>query len=81
MKKWATTNLPSAHCSNMCYNDTVFSARSDSTLAVVQTKYETEKKDHEIQLLSKDRELQSAVISRQRILRNALIAPAYKPGL
>ncbi|MBX7139956.1 MAG: sensor histidine kinase [Chitinophagales bacterium] len=58
------------------YNDTVFSARSDSTLAVVQTKYETEKKDHEIQLLSKDRELQSAVISRQRILRNALIALA-----
>lgn len=58
------------------YNDSVFSERSDSTLAVVQTKYETEKKDQEIKLLSKDKQLQSAIISRQRILRNALIGMA-----
>lgn len=58
------------------YNDTVFSERSDSTLAVVQTKYETEKKDQQILLLNKDKELQTAVISRQRLLRNALITMA-----
>ena len=58
------------------YHDSVFNESKAATIAEMQTKYETEKKEQEIQLLNKDKELQSTVISRQKIFRNALIAIA-----
>jgi signal transduction histidine kinase len=51
------------------YKDSVFSQSKAEAITEMQTRYETEKKEQQIQL-------QNTQLSRQRILRNALIAVA-----
>jgi serine phosphatase RsbU (regulator of sigma subunit) len=48
--------------------DSVFNSESNKQLLDVQTKYETEKKDREIVLLNKDRELQEQARHRDRLI-------------
>ena len=48
--------------------DSLFSEKSDKILQELQTKYETEKKETEINLLNKDKELQDSQIKQQRMI-------------
>ncbi|WP_170170392.1 ATP-binding protein [Hymenobacter perfusus] len=52
--------------------DSVFAEQRSAQVAELQTRYETEKKEKEIQLLLKDRQLQQANLHRQTLLRNLL---------
>ncbi|MBD2715428.1 tetratricopeptide repeat protein [Microvirga sp. STR05] len=52
--------------------DSVFAERRSAQIAELQTRYETEKKEREIQLLTKDRQIQTANLRRQMLLRNGL---------
>ncbi|MBK8367373.1 MAG: tetratricopeptide repeat protein [Bacteroidetes bacterium] len=54
-------------------NDSLYNSEKSSLIAEMSTKYETEKKDKEIGLLSKDRALQEVKLSQQRTIRNFLI--------
>ncbi|UOQ55491.1 sensor histidine kinase [Hymenobacter cellulosivorans] len=56
--------------------DSVFAQERSAQVAELQTRYETEKKEREIQLLIKDRQIQDATLRRQTLLRNALAAGA-----
>lgn len=47
--------------------DSLLNEKSNRQITEIQTKYETEKKDSEIQLLNKDKEIQAEEIKRQRI--------------
>ena len=55
-------------------NDSLFNEKKETIVSELQTKYQTEKKENEILLLSKEKELSDAKIKRQEILRNSLIA-------
>lgn len=57
----------------MATNDSLF--RSDKTKAIteMETKYQTEKKQKEIELLEKDKVLQNQEIEKQTVIRNAFI--------
>lgn len=48
--------------------DTVLNQESGKQIAEMQTKYETEKKEQQITLLNKDKELQDAQVNRQKIV-------------
>ncbi|MBI3501571.1 MAG: tetratricopeptide repeat protein [Bacteroidetes bacterium] len=48
--------------------DTILNAESSKQIAEMQTKYETEKKEQQINLLNKDKELQDAQLNRQKII-------------
>ncbi len=54
--------------------DSLFSEESSQKIAQAEVLYETEKKEHEIQLLTKEKELQSTQLENQRYFRNYLIA-------
>ncbi len=55
-------------------NDSLYNSEKSSLITEMSTKYETERKDKEIGLLSKDRALQEIKLSQQRTIRNFLIA-------
>ncbi len=54
-------------------NDKIYNETSSRQLAALQTKYDTEKKDNEIILLNKDKEIQLTEIKKQTLLKNSLI--------
>lgn len=53
--------------------DSVFAEQRSAQVAELQTRYETEKKEREIQLLTKDRQIQASQLHRQQFLRNVLL--------
>ncbi|SMB91418.1 histidine kinase [Hymenobacter roseosalivarius DSM 11622] len=53
--------------------DSVFAEQRSAQVAELQTRYETEKKEREIQLLTKDRQIQASQLRRQQLLRNVLL--------
>jgi signal transduction histidine kinase len=55
------------------YRDSVFNESKAKAIAEMQTRYETEKKEKEIQLLNKDNEIKGLAIKKQSVLRNSLI--------
>lgn len=48
--------------------DEIFSEKNQKIITEMQTKYETEKKEQEIKLLSNEKALQKSVIQRQRLM-------------
>jgi len=48
--------------------DSIFNEESSAQIADMQTKYETEKKEQQITLLNKDKELHDAQLNRQKII-------------
>jgi two-component system sensor histidine kinase/response regulator len=56
--------------------DSAFVEQRTAQVAELQTRYETEKKEREIQLLTKDRQLQQVRLQRQVLVRNVLAAGA-----
>jgi signal transduction histidine kinase len=54
-------------------NDTLTQQRNTQIFAEMQTRFETARKDKEINLLERDKEIQRLELSRQQILRNVLI--------
>lgn len=54
----------------------IFNQESAKKMAEMQTKYETEKKEKEIEALKKDNRIQQLTLVRQRIIRNAVIIVA-----
>ena len=57
-------------------NDSLFNEKKETIINELQTKYETKKKENEIILLGRDKELSEAKIRRQEIMRNSLIGVA-----
>ncbi|MBN4049709.1 tetratricopeptide repeat protein [Bacteroidales bacterium AH-315-N07] len=53
--------------------DSIFNENSSKQIAEIQTKYETEKKEKEIVLLTKEKEIQDLELNKQTVLRNAFI--------
>ncbi|WP_165963626.1 tetratricopeptide repeat-containing sensor histidine kinase [Hymenobacter radiodurans] len=53
--------------------DSVFAEQRSAQVAELQTRYETEKKEREIQLLTKDRQIQASQLRRQQLLRDVLL--------
>jgi signal transduction histidine kinase len=51
----------------------IYNETSSQQLAALQTKYDTEKKDNEITLLNKDKEIQLTEIKKQTLLKNSFI--------
>jgi len=58
------------------YYDSLFNENSSKQIAEMQTKYESEKKDNEIKLLNKDKEVKEAKLKRQKLLINSFILGA-----
>lgn len=56
--------------------DSLFTSDIAAQVTEMQTKYETEKKEQAIDKLNKEAQLQEAQISRQRLVRNLIIAIA-----
>ena len=56
------------------YSDSMFSEESKLQIEQLKIQYATEKKDQEIALLSKEKELQKQQLERQRLVRNGMIA-------
>ena len=54
-------------------NQKIFNEQILDKIAMLQTRYETEKKDQEIELLIKERDINELIIEKQRNLRNYLI--------
>lgn len=55
------------------YHDSVFTTSKAEAIADMQTRYETQKKEKEIQLLNKDNEIKSLAIKKQTVIRNSLL--------
>jgi two-component system, sensor histidine kinase and response regulator len=53
--------------------DSAYAEQHLAQVAELQTRYETEKKEKEIQLLTKERQLQQAHLRRQAVVRNLLL--------
>lgn len=53
-------------------HDTLVEGASRKELSTIRTEFETEKKEHEIAVLSKDNEIQTKEVGRQRLLRNSV---------
>jgi len=53
--------------------DTLLSAQSGKQIAEMDAKYESEKKEKNIELLTKDKALQDADLSKQKFIRNGFI--------
>ncbi|MFT3910060.1 MAG: tetratricopeptide repeat protein [Ferruginibacter sp.] len=58
------------------FNDSVLASNYTSQVAEMQTKYETEKKENEINKLNTEKLLDAAKLSRQRVINYSLIAIA-----
>ncbi|TGE08216.1 ATP-binding protein [Hymenobacter fodinae] len=56
--------------------DSALAEQRENQIAELQLRYESEKKEREIQLLTKDQQLQQANLRRQTLLRNLLAAGA-----
>lgn len=56
------------------YNDSVYSLSKAEAIAEMQTKYETEKKEKEILVLNKDREIQAQKIRRKNMMQIFLLS-------
>lgn len=72
-------NYPRALAAQRRYaalQDSVFAERRSAQIAELQTRYESEKKGREIQLLIKTRQIQEASLRRQKMLRNAMAVGA-----
>ena len=54
-------------------NDSLLNDDNNRVIAQMKEQYESDKKDKEIALLNKDKEIQLSLLSRQRILKNGLI--------
>ncbi len=54
--------------------DQIFTEESGKKIADMQTKYETEKKEKEIELLKKDNHISQLELGKQRLLKNSLLA-------
>lgn len=54
-------------------NDTLMSEENKKQFAEMNTKYETEKKDKQISLLNKDREIREEKIRKEKIVRNSFV--------
>jgi serine phosphatase RsbU (regulator of sigma subunit) len=54
--------------------DTLFSEDSSRQIAEMQAKYETEKKEKEIQILTRDKEIKELDLEKQKLLKKILIA-------
>lgn len=54
-------------------NDSIFSDKKESIITELQTRYEVQKKENEIALLSKDKELNLVKSNKQKIFRNSVI--------
>jgi len=73
----ASGNLASAINHRLLYEryaDSIFNAAKARQLALVQIQYETDRRDKDIALLSKQTQLQQAELSRSNILRNIVLA-------
>ncbi len=55
------------------YKDSLLNETSSKQLNEMNSKYESEKKDNEIALLTKDKQIQKAEIGKQKFLKNAFI--------
>ncbi|MBI3501117.1 MAG: tetratricopeptide repeat protein, partial [Bacteroidetes bacterium] len=67
----AENNFKNAYEYHKLYSDTkdsLLNEESSKQIAEMQTKYETEKKEQQITLLNKDKELQDAQLNRQKIV-------------
>jgi len=53
--------------------DTLFNEESSKQMTEMSTKYETEKKQKEIELLQKDGEIQKSEVRRQKVVKNAVL--------
>ncbi|MGE0085692.1 MAG: adenylate/guanylate cyclase domain-containing protein [Desulfococcaceae bacterium] len=53
--------------------NSIFTAESQAKISDIQTQYETEKKQKEIELLKKDNEINRLELDRQKLLRNSLL--------
>ncbi len=53
--------------------DSLLNEENSRLIAEMQTKYESEKKEKEIELLTKDKEIQQKELNRQKIVRNSFI--------
>ncbi|HPH81416.1 MAG TPA: adenylate/guanylate cyclase domain-containing protein [Flavobacteriales bacterium] len=53
--------------------DTIYNVNTDKKLGMLQFAFDLEKKESEINLLTKDKEIQQKEISRQKIVRNSFI--------
>lgn len=58
----------------MLYKDSLLNEANNKQMLQMKTIYETEKKDNQISLLNKDKQLQQKEISRQKIVRNGFVA-------
>ncbi|MBK7854961.1 MAG: histidine kinase dimerization/phosphoacceptor domain-containing protein [Bacteroidetes bacterium] len=54
--------------------DSVYNETAAMQLAEIETKYETEKKEKEIELLNKDNEIKSLALKKETMFRNSVIA-------
>ena len=54
-------------------NDSLFNETNSSKIAEMKTRYESEKKDIDIALLNKNKEIQSIEINKQKLLKNSFI--------
>ncbi|MCF8277324.1 MAG: tetratricopeptide repeat protein [Flavobacteriales bacterium] len=55
------------------YKDSIFNETSSEQLAEMETRFETERKEQQIVLLNKDKEIKDKEISEQKVLRNAAL--------
>lgn len=55
------------------YNDSVYNISKAEAIAEMQTQYETEKKENQIQLLNKDREIQQQQIQKKNLMQIGLV--------
>jgi len=54
-------------------NDSLFNEKKSMQIAEINTKYETEKKDQDIALLNKDKEIKEVEIKKQKLLKYSFI--------
>ncbi|MEO8147787.1 MAG: tetratricopeptide repeat protein [Bacteroidia bacterium] len=61
--------------------DSLLNENKNKTLLDMESKYENEKKQKEIQLLNKDKEIQTAEINKQKLIKNATFGGAGIVGI
>jgi signal transduction histidine kinase len=59
------------------YRDSLINEGISNQIALLRIRYETEKKDREIELLNKDKALQEQKLEKQRLVRNGMIAGGF----
>lgn len=57
----------------IAYKDSLLNEESNKQITQMKTLYETEKKDNEIVVLNKDKEIQAKEISKQKLVRNGFV--------